>query len=73
MGTTGHLLRVDVTYNHNFLQFCQLSANKLAFFLKSTVMINILQTPAVCSLNKKHEYFCQVFRRKYFFESQHRS
>jgi type III secretory pathway component EscS len=48
-----------------FCHFHQISANKLAFFLKTNVMIHFLHNSAVF-LNQKTPIFSPIFWQKYF-------
>jgi hypothetical protein len=53
-------------YDHNFGKFDQFSANKLAIFLKTNVIINFWHKIAVHILSKNSHFLFKVFRRKYF-------
>jgi hypothetical protein len=52
-------------YDHNFLRFLPIFCEKIGVFSKTNVMINFLHNLHSFVLSKKHQFFCQIFRRKY--------
>jgi hypothetical protein len=52
-----------------FLRFCRFSAQKLAVFSKTNVVIDFFEKLHSCSLIKKRQYFREIFWQKIFSKS----